>query len=125
MQKHVTIVAVLKIGFGVLGLIIGLTLFVLLAGIGVATQEIKAISILTIVGTVLGAFFIILAIPGIIGGIGLLNHKPWARILILILSVIDLINIPIGTAVGIYSIWVLVQDETIKLFSEEQVNPTQ
>ena len=29
----------------------------------------------------------------------------------------ELLNIPIGIAIGIYSIWVLVQDETAKLFA--------
>jgi len=33
-----------------------------------------------------------------------------------VLSVPGLLNFPIGTAIGIYSIWVLVQDETARLF---------
>jgi hypothetical protein len=36
----------------------------------------------------------------------------------MILAVIDLLNIPIGTAVGVYSLWVLLQPETEKLFAE-------
>jgi hypothetical protein len=60
-----------------------------------------------------------LSIPGVIGGIGLLKRKPWARILVLILAVFDLLNVPIGTAVGVYTIWVLIQEETEQLFSAE------
>ncbi len=57
-------------------------------------------------------------ILGIIGGIGLFAKQHWARILVLILSAIDLINFPIGTAVGIYTIWVLVQAETAEIFEK-------
>ena len=60
---------------------------------------------------------IVVSIPGIIGGIGLLKYKNWARILVLIISAIGLLNVPFGTALGIYSIWTIVQDETIKLFN--------
>ncbi|HRX12744.1 MAG TPA: hypothetical protein P5210_13880, partial [Draconibacterium sp.] len=58
----------------------------------------------------------ILSIPGIIAGIGLLKRKEWARILTLILSVLSLVNFPIGTAIGAYSIWAMVQPEVIELF---------
>jgi len=34
---------------------------------------------------------------------------------VLIISVLDLLNIPIGTAIAVYTIWVLVQDDTAKL----------
>ena len=40
-------------------------------------------------------------------------------VLVLILSAIDLLNIPIGTALGIYTIWVLVQAETVVLFEKD------
>jgi len=55
-------------------------------------------------------------LPGIVGGVWLLKHKTWARYMVLVLSVLALLNIPIGIAIGVYSIWVLVQDETEKLF---------
>ena len=44
---------------------------------------------------------------GLIGGIGLLNREPWARTLTLVAGFLELLNLPIGTALGIYSIWVL------------------
>ena len=117
MQKHITAVAALHIGFGVLGIVIGFFLFALLSGIGTITEDSQAQVVLWIVGTSLGSFLFIISIPGIIAGMGLLKFKNWARILTLIISAIDLLNIPFGTALGIYSIWVLVQDESIKLFN--------
>jgi hypothetical protein len=54
------------------------------------------------------AFIIIslFSIPSIIGGIGLINNKSWAMILVLILGCFKLFSFPIGTAIGIYTIWV-------------------
>ena len=117
MEHHVTAVAALRIGYDALGVIIGIIILVVLGSIGAITHDEDANVILLIVGSVVGGGFILLSIPGIIGGIGLLKHKNWARILVLILSAIDLIFIPIGTAIGVYSFWVLVQDETVKLFT--------
>jgi hypothetical protein len=59
---------------------------------------------------------IVAIIPQISGGVGLLKKKPWGRTLILIVSVLGLVFFPFGTALGIYSIYVLTHQETIKLF---------
>jgi len=45
---------------------------------------------------------------GIGAGLGLLQRQDWGRILAIVLGVISLINIPFGTALGIYTLWVLV-----------------
>ena len=117
MQKHVTIVAVLRIVYSSLFLLAAFILFFLMAGIGVLSGEGEAFMILGAIGTGLAAFFIILSLPGLIGGIGLLSFRPWARILVLVLAFLDLLNIPFGTALGVYSIWVLLNAETERLFN--------
>lgn len=117
MEKHVTLVAALNIGFGALGVFIALIIFVAVVGGGLISGDPEAMAITSIVGTAVAAFFILISVPDIIGGIGLLKYKPWARILVLIIAVLDLLWIPIGTAIGIYTIWVLLQDETVKLFT--------
>ena len=58
---------------------------------------------------------ILIAIPGIVGGWGLYNRKNWARIVVLIVGILSLINFPVGTALGIYTIWVVFQQDTIRL----------
>jgi len=107
MEGHVTAVGALCIGLSILAILVGGFIFVLLAGIGFAAH----------LGFVIGGFLTIISVPGIIGGIGLLHRREWARILVLIISALHLLNIPIGTAVGAYSIWVLVQRETVLLFN--------
>jgi hypothetical protein len=117
MEKHINAVAVLSIGLSVLGILIGGFIFILLAGIGFLAQEEEAAVILTTVGAIAGMFLLMLSVPGIIGGIGLFKRREWARILVLVISALQLVNFPIGTAVGAYSIWVLVQKESILLFN--------
>lgn len=47
------------------------------------------------------------SIPGIVGGVGLLRARPWARVLLLVLGALNLMFVPIGTALGGYTFWVL------------------
>jgi hypothetical protein len=44
---------------------------------------------------------------GFIAGWGLLQREPWARVVTLVIGFISLFNIPLGTAIGIYTLWVL------------------
>jgi hypothetical protein len=50
------------------------------------------------------------AIAGVIAGWGLLAHRPWARTLAIVLGCISLIHFPFGTALGIYTLWVLIPE---------------
>ncbi|MBN2008916.1 hypothetical protein JW960_06190 [candidate division KSB1 bacterium] len=117
MEKHITLVAALNIGLGALGLLIALVVFLAVVGGGILSGDEDAMMITSIVGTTVGGFIALVSIPGIIAGIGLLKRQSWARILALIVAVLDLLNIPIGTALGVYTIWVLIQEETIQLLS--------
>jgi hypothetical protein len=116
MKSHLTVVAALSIGFGALGVFIALVVFVAVVGGGIISGDPEAMSITAIVGTSIAGFLILVSVPDIIAGIGLLKRKSWARILALILACLDLILIPIGTIIGAYCIWVLVHDDTVKLF---------
>jgi hypothetical protein len=60
-----------------------------------------------------------LATLGLVGGLGLLQFVSWARYLVIVVAIIGLLNIPIGTLKGVYSLWVLFQDETIRLFDKK------
>ena len=119
MDRHITLVAALHIGFGVLGFLIALIVFTAIVGGGVISGDPEAMTITAIVGTSIASILIFTSIPSIVGGIGILKYKPWARILTLIIGCLDLIEIPFGTAIGIYTIWVLLNDETVQLFKEQ------
>ena len=117
MKQHVSFVGALHVGFGILGLLGALTVFIVFnfAG-GFVEAEPMAEEILSFLGGTISILIMFFASLGIIGGIELFSYKPWARILVMIVSAINCLNIPIGTAKGVYSIWVLMQKETMELF---------
>jgi hypothetical protein len=116
MDKHVTILGVLYIGLNIPLIIAAVIVFIVLAGSGLLSGDVNGLAFMTGLATVIFYFLIILAIPSILGGIGLLKRKKWARILVLILGCLNLPSIPFGTALGIYTLWVLIKDETVALF---------
>jgi hypothetical protein len=60
-------------------------------------------SLLHTIGLVLIAF----AVLGLMAGWGLLERQPWARTLAIVLGCFQLLHVPFGTALGIYTMWVL------------------
>ena len=124
MTSHVKIVGVLFIVFGALGVVAAFFSSVLLgvlAGlVGGSGEQGAALggTILGLAGAVLTTVLLVLSIPGIITGWGLIAHRPWARILGIVLAAINLIRFPIGTVFGIYALWVLFNKETEALFAK-------
>jgi len=57
--------------------------------------------------TFIGWFILAKAAAGFIAGLGLLQRQEWARIVALVVGFVALLNVPIGTALGIYTLWVL------------------
>ena len=117
MKQHVSFVGALHIGFGILGLVGALAIYFGFHFVfNFIEDEPIAQNILSFVGNTLALIILFFAGLGIIGGIGLFTYKPWARILVMIVSAMNCLNVPVGTAKGVYSIWVLMQPETIELF---------
>jgi hypothetical protein len=116
MRQHVTLLGAFLIAHSALSLLLAMILFISIAGGGLLSGDATAIAITGTVAAVLGGFFVLISLPGLIAGIGLLYHKKWARILGLIICILGLLAVPLGTALGIYGIYVLTRDETIALF---------
>ncbi len=116
MDKHVTAVAVIHIGLGALGLIGAFLVFLAVAGGGLLSGDLGVITITSGLALGIGGFLAVTSLPSIIGGVGLLGRERWARILVLIVAVFDVFNVPVGTAVAVYTFWVLLQDDTRRLF---------
>ena len=106
-QQHVTILGWLYVLLNALFLIIGAFVFVLLSTIGLSVRDVEARSVLLIVGPTVGLLLGMLALPGLAAGYGLITRKPWARVLAIVVGVLGLMNFPLGTAIGLYALWVL------------------
>jgi hypothetical protein len=118
MQQHVTILGWLYVVGHGLFLAIGAFVFLLLTGVGLAVDDPEARSVLLVVGPAIGLLLAVLALPGLAAGFGLLTHKPWARTLAIVIGILSLLNVPIGTAIGIYALWVLVPRHARTYFAE-------
>lgn len=119
LAQHVTILGWLHIAGNLLFVIIGLFVYFFLSTIGVVTGDEQAVVILGMVATFVGSLLVLLGLPGIVAGIGLLAHKAWARYLAIVLSVLNLLNAPVGTLIGLYSLWVLMQEDAPRFFAED------
>jgi hypothetical protein len=131
METHVKILAILKIVFGSLGILAALVIFLvfgLAAGViqseaGHNREAELGASIMVGVGIFIIFFLLLLSIPDIIAGYGLFQHAEWARILAIVLAIFDLIAFPIGTALGVYGLWVLFNEETVAMFKRGPTPP--
>jgi hypothetical protein len=120
MKKHVTVVGAIQIGAGILGLIGALTVFFALNfAKGMVGDDDVPTVVLGFLSISLPILLGFMATLSLVGGIALLSFKSWARILVMIVSVMGCFFIPIGTLIGVYSIWTLMQDDTIKLFKPQ------
>jgi hypothetical protein len=121
MKQHVSFVGALHVGFGILGILGAMAVYLTFHfAHGFVENEPLAEEVILFFGNTLSLVIFFFATLGVIGGIGLFSYKPWARILVMIVSAINCLNIPIGTAKGVYSIWVLMQPETIEMFENNQ-----
>ncbi len=128
MLTHVKTLGILNIvlsSLGILAAVLALLFFGGIAGIvGMACQDegrLIAVPILGLVGSLIFILVMLVSIPGVIAGVGLLKLRPWARILSIVISAVNILNFPFGTALGVYGLWVLLSNETIALFEGARV----
>jgi hypothetical protein len=117
METHIKIVGWLYIILGILGLLAAAIVFVAVFGGGLISGDRTAINVTLIVAIAVSGFLLLVSAPGILAGVGLLNYRSWARILALILGVLNLPAFPIGTILGAYTLYALLDDESSRLFA--------
>lgn len=119
MNKHVNAVAVIRLGLAVLGVMLVVTVYFgarWLITFPEVREEKMAESVIITVSNAAVVFVSAGSVLNLIAGVGLLAYQGWARVLTMILSILDLFNIPVGTALALYSLWVLMQDTVIERF---------
>jgi len=128
METHVKVLGALQIALGSLSLLAAIILTVVFAG-GLSAMGFSgdpdaqtAMPFVGFIGSAIVTLLVVMSLPGILTGIGLIRMRPWARIVGIVLSVLSLMMVPIGTLVGIYGLWVLFSKDTERLF---EVQPAQ
>jgi hypothetical protein len=129
-DTHVKVLGALQIALGAMSLFGALILtLVFVGGFGAVSvsgdpDAAKALPFIGVAGIVLVGFLLVLSLPGIITGIGLLRLRPWARVAGIVLSIIGLVAVPFGTAIGVYGLWVLFSTDTERLFAAQPPAPS-
>jgi zinc-ribbon domain len=113
LQRHLRTLGILWIVVGVLWIIPSLVLM----GISHAPHlmmgdEMFSHAFMPPMMFVLGVVFLVIAAGGVLVGWGLMNHEHWARITAIVLGIVALFHPPFGTALGIYTLWVLLPAES-------------
>jgi hypothetical protein len=117
LQQHISILGWLYVVGHAFFLVIGGFVFVLLVGLAPVTGDPEPMWILSLVGTAVGLLMTALGLPGLLAGYGLLTRKPWSRVLAIVVGILSLINFPVGTAIGLYTLWVLTQPTATEYFA--------
>lgn len=124
MREHIRILGILNIVMGCFTALGGIIVLIVMGAMSQMIASAIAASnpdfagaapFITAIGAGFAVFLLLLAAPAIIGGWGLLNFRPWARTLMIVLSILHLIHVPLGTALGVYGLWVLFSDEARRL----------
>ena len=117
MRTHIKVVGIVNLLYSAIGILAAAG--VLLGGIFGSLATLNPIVL--IVGTVTSALIAVvigaISLFGLLAGFALLNHQQWARYVILFVSTLRLFRWPWGTLFGGYSIWVLMHDDTRRLFN--------
>lgn len=112
-NRHVRLLAVLWLALGALRLVAAMAVYTVGRFIAVhipmpAMPEGVFGGILTLVAS----FLLLKAILALVAGWGLLEYQPWARMFALVLGFIALLLPPVGTALGVYTLWVLLPEQS-------------
>lgn len=104
MERHFRILGYLFIIYGI-WVLVNIVLITLMPGLtGARVVPSGQATVAIVVSIALTAFFVL-------AGWSLLVKKDWARTIIIAASIIVLFNIPLGTALGIYGLWVMFSEK--------------
>lgn len=107
MGRHVRILGWLHVALGIFDLLLGMAAFGIMSGMGFVSGDAHAFGVMSLIGGFAGAFMLLMAIPNLLCGLGLLrNWGGWVIVLAVILGLINVMNVPVGTAIALYTFWI-------------------
>ncbi len=130
MDRHITLLGILYLCYHIATLVAAFITWITFIGIGLISSSVlenvlefipyMPLGTLSMIGWLISALLLVVSLPGFIAGYGLIKFKPWSRMLAMIIAVFNLFSFPVGTALGVYALWVLLNPETIKLLSPKK-----
>jgi hypothetical protein len=124
MRSHVDFLGVLFIVWGLLTVVVGLSTlalgvsaFALIASASRSSGGQVAAGLTAAAFTTLAFIAVLWGAAHVIVGVPLRRFTPWSRLLALMLGSVDLLLLPYGTALGVYALYVLLNEQGKALFS--------
>ena len=114
MNTHITILGIVYTVFGAFGILVSFLLILIFTPGGSHSIYSDSMLLNSELGKVISWVWLIVSIPAFIGGLGMFKRMKWARITIMFVAAIQLINFPFGT--GIYTFWTLLNEEAKDYF---------
>jgi len=129
LQEHVRLLSILWFAFAAFEILGGLILLVLTNTLFIRIAEQSAANAGTSMSplgflhpllTVVSIFVLGKGAAGFLAGWGLLHREPWGRVLALVLGFLALLNVPLGMALGVYTLWVLLPSDSEAEYAKYQ-----
>jgi hypothetical protein len=121
-ERHVAILAILCTLWGALAMLVGVSLLLLSIG-ALAILFGPDGNAVTFAAGFTATAFAVMGVVALIWGAAhvgasamLRRREPIGRVIVLALSLVNLLVLPFGTALGAYALWILLTDEGRRLF---------
>lgn len=122
MERHVALLGILTMLWGGLSVLVGASMLLIAAGALAQMLESGGGDVGLAAGLTAGMFALFGGFAVLFGGAhvwagSLLNRRrPTGRVVALALAVVNLLVLPFGTALGVYSLWVLLKNDGRRVF---------
>jgi len=123
-RDHIRLLGILWLALSAINAVVGVVLFVIANTVFAHLHELGGVppdvpaGFLRSLFTTVGILILAKSALGFFAGWGLLRREPWARMLTIVLSFLALFHVPLGTALGIYSLWVLLSAQSEREYEE-------
>lgn len=115
MDRHIRILGILNMLYGIVGAIASIVILVRFGGFSGVYAAFNE-DIIGLIAMILVGFQLLIALPCIFAGFYVRMLQDWARVMLIIVSAINVLNVPFGTLIGAYGLWALMTPETDPLF---------
>jgi hypothetical protein len=120
MDRHVRILGLLNMVFGIGGLAFAILVLIVFGGFRGLFASFEG-SMLAVISVMLISFQLVISIPCAIAGSLVMRYNEVGRVILIICSALNILNFPVGSALGGYGLWVLLEAETDPLFRDNPV----
>ena len=106
-ERHRSNLGALHLVLGLMNVIAAVILWIVLGSAAALADEPEAIQVLGTVSVLVGGLLVFLSLPSLVAGFALLGSTPWARTAAIVSAFLNILSIPFGTGVSLYTMWVL------------------